>query len=52
MISKTEIVPGEIKVDRSDILHAIKQASQENDFLKDIESVSMTRLYKHQVRRG
>jgi hypothetical protein len=39
-------------MDRSDILHAIKKASWENDSSKDIESVSMTRLYKHQVGRG
>jgi glyoxylase-like metal-dependent hydrolase (beta-lactamase superfamily II) len=39
-------------MDRSDILHAIKEASRENDSPKDIESVSLTRLYEHQVERG
>jgi hypothetical protein len=36
-------------IDRSEILHAIKEASRENNSLKDIESVSMTRLYEHRV---
>jgi ribonuclease HI len=39
-------------MDRSDILHAIREDSRENDSSKDIESVSMTRLYEHQVGRG
>jgi hypothetical protein len=39
-------------MDRSDILHAIREASQENNSSKEIESVSMTRLYEHQVGRG
>jgi hypothetical protein len=39
-------------MDRSDILRAIKEAGQENDSSKDIESVSMARLYEHQVERG
>jgi hypothetical protein len=38
-------------MDRSDILHAIKEASRENDSSKDIESVNVTRLYEHQVGR-
>jgi hypothetical protein len=39
-------------MDQSDILHAIKEDSRKNNLSKDIESVSMTRLYEHQVGRG
>jgi hypothetical protein len=51
-LAGTAIMESGRSMDRSDILHAIKEAGQENDSSRDIESVSMTRLYEHQVERG
>jgi hypothetical protein len=39
-------------MERWDIMHAICEASRENDSSNDIESLSMNRLFEHHVRRG
>jgi hypothetical protein len=51
-LAGTAIMESVRSMDRSDILRAIKEAGRENDSSKDIESVSMTRLHEHQVKRG
>jgi hypothetical protein len=39
-------------LDRSNILHAIRDVGRSNDFSTDKESVTMTRLHEHKVKKG